>query len=265
VSTQDDDDALLEIELTPSTSPPLFNYDEPPSPELRENPLESGAPALGSSPGKLHSSPGPPTIPLVDMHDPKTTSENPASPEGNRRTIGDWFRTVMTKRSHKRTPRRTPSNASPQSGVPSQTEAKPPNEKPSTMSPGRRQKRTVGRSTAKRQKKAALKPALTSQPPKTTQHSEAGPANVPDETKAEPSGTHNNVERSQPPETAPRSKAGPANIPDETKAEPSGGPNNVERGAGGLTSYTVNLSLSLSVSIPSWLCCGRADNSGGTH
>jgi hypothetical protein len=165
------------------------------------------------------------------MHDPKTTSVNPASPEGNRRTIGDWFRTVMTKRSHKRTPRRTPSNASPQSGVPSQTEAKPPNEKPSTMSPGRRQKVSVlfpliqghGYLTTRLsgrlegpllndrlvhasypfiniityrvpQKKAALKPALTSQPPKTTQHSEAGPANVPDETKAEPSGTHNNVE-----------------------------------------------------------------------
>ena len=44
------------------------------------------------------------------------------------------------------------------------------------------------------QKKAAPKPAVPSQPPKTTPHSEAGPINVPDETKPEPSGAQNNVE-----------------------------------------------------------------------
>ena len=44
------------------------------------------------------------------------------------------------------------------------------------------------------QKKAAPKPTASSQPPKTTAHSEAGSANVPDEMKAEPSGAQDNVE-----------------------------------------------------------------------
>jgi hypothetical protein len=44
------------------------------------------------------------------------------------------------------------------------------------------------------QKKAAPKPAASSQPPKTTPHSEADPTKVPDETKAEPSGAQSNVE-----------------------------------------------------------------------
>ena len=44
------------------------------------------------------------------------------------------------------------------------------------------------------QKKAAPKPAAPSQPPNATAHSEAGPANVPAETKAEPSGAQHNVE-----------------------------------------------------------------------
>ena len=44
------------------------------------------------------------------------------------------------------------------------------------------------------QKKAAPKPTASSQPPKTTARSEAGPAVVPDETRPEPSGGQNNVE-----------------------------------------------------------------------
>ena len=79
-------------------------------------------------------------IPLVEMPDPKPPSDNPASSEGGRRTIGEWFNTVMTKRSHNRTPRQTSSEAPPQSGIPSQTKVTPSNEKPSTMSPGKRQK-----------------------------------------------------------------------------------------------------------------------------
>ena len=117
---------------------------EPPSPESRENPLESGAPVPGSSPDKPHSSPSTPMIQSVEMPpDPKSTSDNPTSPERNRRTIGEWFRTIIMKRSHNRPLRQTPSAPRPpESGIPSQTEATPPNEKPS-MSPGRRQKVSV--------------------------------------------------------------------------------------------------------------------------
>jgi hypothetical protein len=113
---------------------------EPPSPEFRENPLQSAAPAPDSSPAKPHSSPGPLIIPPVEMPDPTPTSDDPASSEGNHRTVGVWFRTVMTNHSHNRTPRQTPFDASRQSVIPSQTKATLPNEKPSTMSPGRRQK-----------------------------------------------------------------------------------------------------------------------------
>jgi hypothetical protein len=44
------------------------------------------------------------------------------------------------------------------------------------------------------QKKPAHKPTASSQPPKTTAHSEAGLAKVPDETEAEPSGVQDNVD-----------------------------------------------------------------------
>ena len=44
------------------------------------------------------------------------------------------------------------------------------------------------------QKKAALKPAVSSRPPKTAPHSGGGPADVPDETKTEHSGAQNNRE-----------------------------------------------------------------------
>jgi len=223
--TVDDDDALLEIELPPSTSAALFNYDEPPSPASRKKSLQSGAPPPGSS------SPGPPIIPSVEMPDPKPTSDDPASSEGNRRIIREWFRKVMTKRSHNRTPRRTPSDASPQPGIPSKTKAAPQNEKPSTMSPGKRSARTVAKSTVRPQKKSTPKPPVSCQPPK----------------------------------TAPRSEAGSADVPDETKAGPSGAQNDVEREVGGLSSYNVNVSLSFSMSIPSWICCGRVNNNGGTH
>jgi hypothetical protein len=179
--------------ITSFVIPRFNNTLEPPSPVSHENSLESGAPAPSSSSANPHSSPGPPMILPVDM--PDSTSDNPASPEWNRRTVGEWSRTVMTKRSHNRTPRQTPSDAPPQSGVPSQAKTTPSNEKPSMMAPGKRQQRTVGKSTVRPQKKAAPKPAA-SQLPKTTgpPHSEAGPAKVPDEAKAEPSGAQNSVE-----------------------------------------------------------------------
>ena len=146
---------------------------EPPSPESCESPLESGAPAPDLSPIKLHSSPEPPMIPSIEVPDTKLTFDKPASSEGNRRTIGEWFRKVMTKRSHKQTPRQTPSDSSPQSGIQSQTKATLPNEKPSTMSPGRRQavsgpfytgawisdrsaQRTVGKSTVRPQARSCV-------------------------------------------------------------------------------------------------------------
>ena len=229
-----------------STSAPLFNYDEvcsvrvflprvnntlePPSPELREKPLESGAPPPDSSPEQQCTA-APPIMPPIDMPDPRSTSENPTSPEGNRRTIGDWFRTVVTKRSHNRPSRQPPSEAPPQSGIPSQLTTTPPNEKPSTMSPGKRIKVSVPFSVDRGygclttrlsgrlesplldprlvhasspfmnittycapQKKAAPRPAASSQPPKTTPHSEASPVDAPNESKAEPSGAQNNVE-----------------------------------------------------------------------
>ena len=112
---------------------------EPPSPESRENHLESGAPPPDSSPAKPHSSSGPPMISSVEMPEPKATSDKLASSKGNRRTVGKWFKTVMTKHSHNRAPRQMPSEVGPQSGIPSQTEAIIPNEKRSTMAPGRRQ------------------------------------------------------------------------------------------------------------------------------
>ena len=77
-------------------------------------------------------------IPVVEMPNPKPTSDNSASSEGNRRTIGEWFRIVMPKRSDNRTPRQTRSETPPQSGIPSQTKATPRNEQPSTMAPGKR-------------------------------------------------------------------------------------------------------------------------------
>jgi hypothetical protein len=126
--------------VTRSVLPLVKNPLEPPSPESCANPLESGAPLLGSSPANPQSCPSPPTIPSVEMPDPRPTSDNPASSEGNRRTIGEWFRKVTTKRSHNRTSRQTPSEALPQSGIPSHTEATPPYEKPSTMAYGKRTK-----------------------------------------------------------------------------------------------------------------------------
>ena len=169
--SQDDDDALLKARITtvvrrrftdggnrlscPRAHPPHYsttmryveirsflprvnNTFEPPSPELHEHALESDGPAPGSPPGKPHSSPGPPITPSVEMPDPNPISDNPVSSEGNRRTIGEWFRTVMTKRSN-RVPRQPCSEAHPQPGIPAQTKASPSNEKPSIMSPGRRQ------------------------------------------------------------------------------------------------------------------------------
>ena len=193
---------------------------EPPSPESRENPLESGAPPLDSFPAKPHSSAGPPMIPSVKTPDPKPASDNPASSARNRRRIGEWFRRVTTKRSHNRTPRRTPSEAPPQSDVPTQTKAIPPKEKPSTMAPAKRQPVSVPSSvdTGNGYLTTRLSGQFTvvchrlvhasypfmntiaypasqeNKPPKTAPHSEAGRSNVPDGTKDEPSSAHNNVE-----------------------------------------------------------------------
>ena len=223
--------------MPPSTSAPLFNYDEvcsnesvlarvnntlePPSPESRENPLESGAQAPGSSPAELHSSPRPPVNRSVEMPDPKPISDDPASPsERNRRTIGKWFRKVTRKRSHDRAPRKTRAEASPQSGTPAQVRTTSPNEKPSTMAPGKRQAVSVptcvdiangylttrlsGQFTVVDQRLVhAFYPFVNTiaygasqekKLPKTAPRSAAGPANVPDETKPEPSGVQDNVE-----------------------------------------------------------------------
>ena len=112
---------------------------EPPSPESREIPLESGTSPPGSSPLEPHSSLGPPTIPSVEVPSPKPTSDSPTSSEGNHGAIGKWFRTAMTKRSHKRTTRQMPSEVPPQSRAPPGTKATPQREKPSIMAPGKRQ------------------------------------------------------------------------------------------------------------------------------
>ena len=209
-----------------SILPRVNNTLEPPSPELHENSLESGASPPGSSPTNPHSSPlvRPPAIPPVGMPDPEPTSVNPASCEGNRRTIGEWFRKEMTKN---RTPRQMPSEAPPQSGIP---EATPPNKKFPTMSLGQWIRVSVSFSVDTRhgylttrlsgrlegpqldhrlvhdasyafmdiivayRASSTPKPAVSSQPPKTTPCSEAGPANVPNEMKADPAGVQNNEE-----------------------------------------------------------------------
>ena len=193
---------------------------EPPSPESRENPLESSVPALGSSPAKPHSSPGPQMITSVEMPDPKSTSHNPASSEGNRRTIGKWFK-IVTKPSHNPMLHQTRSVPPPQSCVPPQMKATPPNEKPSTMAPGKRQKVSVlssvdtGHGYMTTRFSGRLQGPLLDQrlvhasypfmnpiaycasqkkkTAKTTPHSEAGPSNVQTETKPESSGARNNV------------------------------------------------------------------------
>ena len=155
-------------------------------------------------------------IPSAEMTDPKPTSENRTSSEENGRPIGKWFRTLMT---HNRTSRQTPSEAPPQTGIPSQTKATTPTEKPSTMAPGKRQQVSVHSSIdtghgylttwlsgrlegplsgdrfvhasysfmniityRASQKKTAPKATASSQPPKTTPQ------------KAEPSGAQNDVE-----------------------------------------------------------------------
>ena len=129
---------------------------------------------------------------------------------------------MTTKRSHNRTSRQTPSEVPPQSGIPSQTKATPPKEKPSTMAPGKRQAVSVpssvdtgngyltarlsGQFTAVDQRLVhASYPFMNittyrvsqkkkTKPPKTAPHLEAGPSQVPDETKPEPSGAKSNVE-----------------------------------------------------------------------
>ena len=148
--------------LIKSLLPRVNNTSKPPSPEMREIPLESGTPPPDSSPAEPHSSPGPPMISSVEMPNVKPASGNPASSKWNRRTIGKWFRTVMTKRRHNG----APPDTHPPSGIPLQTTATPLPEKPSTMAPGKRQKvsvpscvdsehanhstqRTVGRSTVR--------------------------------------------------------------------------------------------------------------------
>ncbi|KAF8558571.1 WD40 repeat-like protein [Imleria badia] len=185
--SRDDDDALLEVELPQKASVPLFNYEEPPSPlaKSRENPLEPGALPPDSSQGEPHTPPGPPMNTTVKVPD---VQPNPGNAKGNRRpNIGGWFKTMMGG-SHKRTLHQTSSEESPQTSTP------PSNEKPSTITHGKRVQRTVGRSTARPQKKAAQKPVALTQPPKATPRSEAGPAIVPDETKVESSGAQDDAE-----------------------------------------------------------------------
>ncbi|KAF8558567.1 YVTN repeat-like/Quino protein amine dehydrogenase [Imleria badia] len=216
---RDNDDALLEVELPEKTSAPLFNYDEPPSPpaESRGNPGR----APGSSEAKPHAPLSLPMITTVEVPDAKPNPDHAESSKANqRRNIGGWFKTMMKGGSHKRTPHQTPSEESHQDST------SPSNEKPSTITLGKRVQRTVGRSTVRPPKKAAQKHAASSQPPKPTPRSEAGPDNVPDDTKAESSGAAQT----------------------DLKGVPEGP-----------SSHNLNVSLSFSIPIPSWLWCG------GTH
>ncbi|KAI9567676.1 hypothetical protein HD554DRAFT_930399 [Boletus coccyginus] len=228
---------------------------------------------------RLSSLSMPPMIPSAEMSDPKPTSDNPASSEKKHRTIGEWFGTVITKRNHDWTPRQTPSEAPPQSAIPSRTKATPSNEKHSTIAPAKRKRLIAYKYPARPQKKAAPKPAASSKPTKTTPPPEPGPANVSHETKADRSGVQNNASQSEAsPSSVPegtkadrfgvqnnasQSEAGPSSIPDGTKTEPCDAQNNVEREHGGLVSYKVNISFSILV--PSWICCARAGNSDGMH
>ena len=197
---------------------------EPPSPESRENPLDSGAPPPDSFPAKPHSSPGPSMIPSVKMPNLKPASDNPASSARNRRRIGEWFRKVATKRSHNRTPRQTPSEAPPHSGILSQTKATPAKEKPSTMSAGKRQQVSV------------RSPVDTAHGYLTTLLSGRLEGPLSDHRLVHASYPFMNIityrvsqkKKTKSPKTAPHSEAGGSNVPDETKAEPSGAKSNVE-------------------------------------
>ena len=201
-----------------SLLPGVNNVLEPPSPESRENPLESSAPALGSSPAELHSSSGPLMNPSVEVPDEKPTSDKPASSEENRRAIGKWFRTVITKRNHNRTPRQTPSEAPHQFDIASRTTATPPNEKPSTMAPGKRQQVSVPSSVP------------TGHGYLTTRLSGRLEGPLLDERLVHASYpfmniiTHRASQKKKPLKTTPHSKAGPTDVPDQT----TGAQNHVE-------------------------------------
>ncbi|KAI9567692.1 hypothetical protein HD554DRAFT_2106054 [Boletus coccyginus] len=237
VSNQDDD-ALLEVELPPSTSAPLFDYDEPPSPASSKQPFESGALPPVSSSAKPHSFV--PMVSSVEMPDPKPTSDNPASSEKKRRTIKERIRTVFTKHNHNRTPRQTPSGVPPQSAIASQTKATPLYEKRSTMVAGRRKRVIAYRHPAERQARPRANPFmnlityLTSQKKaaprlatvtpdaisEITPHPEPGPASVSGETKADSSGAQNK---------APHSEVVPVGVLDESRTESCGAQNDEVR------------------------------------
>ena len=191
-----------------SLLPRVNNAFEPPSPESRENPLESGVPAPGSSPAELHSSSGPPMNPSVEVPDGEPTSDKPASSEGNRGTIGKWFRTVMTKWSHNRTSRQTPAEAPPQSGIPSETKAPTPKEKPSTMAPGKRQAVSVPTcvDTANGYLTTRLSGRFTVVCPRLVHASYLFMNTI----------AYCASQKKKPPKTTPRSKAGPTNVPAQT-------------------------------------------------
>ena len=221
--------------MPPSTSAPLFNYDkvcsdkiflarandtlEPPSPESRENPLESGVQAPGSSPAKPHSSPGPPMNSSVGVPDLNAAPDNPTSSKGNRRAIGKWFRTVMMKLNHNRTPRQMPCETPAQSGIPSQTKATPLNEKPSTMAPGKRQAVRVPASvdTGNRYLTTRLSGRFTVVCHRLVHASYPFMSTI----------AYRASQENMPPKTAPGPKADPPNVSDETKPESPGAQNDV--------------------------------------
>jgi len=178
------------IAQDPSTSAQLFSYDEPPSPASRENPLESGPLAR-------------PPLNRIPFH-----YDNPASPEWNRRTIGEWFRTVMSKCSYNLTPCQMPSDGSPQFRIPLQT-------------------RSLQRCPVSgKKRKQPLNPLRR--------------VNSPRPLRA----------RKLVPPTSRKKR----NLSLLVRKQ--------RRGPEGLSSYNVHVSLSFSMSIPSWISCGRADNSG---
>lgn len=121
--------------------PRVNNSLQPPSPASDVNPLEPAALPPDSSQARSHpSAPGLAPISSVATPDPQP---HPDNTEGNqRRTLVGWFRSMIKRGGHKRTPHQAPSEVSPQTSIP-HTKPTPSNEQPSTISPGQRVKVSV--------------------------------------------------------------------------------------------------------------------------
>jgi hypothetical protein len=225
------DDDLLETELlpvAPSTPVPLFDYEEPPSPVSDENPLEPDVLPPDSSQAEPGPLPSPAITSSVEMPDPTPNPNNAELSEGiQRRSLGGWLVTAMKRGKRNRAPHQTALAESPQTSTP-QMKTTPSNKQPSTMSPARRNRRTVMQKE-KEASKPDPKPVTSNEPPKTTPHS----------------------------------KVGPPNAAADTKPEDSGVQHVTEQGPGEPSSYTFNVNCL--VTVPSWICCGRRGHYGGTR